>query len=152
MNQTVKDLIKELLERDESELLTKAARQLERQEVRIDTLERCLENSYDKLREVRVEKFKRFNEDEYWIFQDDGEDYIDSLMCPVVMSASKLRELIAVREQVVELTRQRDEILQTIYSAAIGEVALGMHTTSEELAEHAYSITRISEADLRGEE
>jgi len=152
MNQTVKDLIKELLERDESELLTKAARQLERQEVRIDTLERCLENSYDKLREVRVEKFKRFNDEEYWIFQDDEEDYIDSLICPVVMSASKLRELLAVREQVAELTRQRDEILRTIYSAAIGEVALGMRTTSEELAEHVYNITCISEADLRGEE
>lgn len=41
-----------------------------------------------------LEKFKRFNNEECWIFQDDDEDHLESLVCPVVISASKLSELI----------------------------------------------------------
>lgn len=40
------------------------------------------------------EKFKRFNNEECWIFQDNDEDHLKSLVCPVVISASKLSELI----------------------------------------------------------
>lgn len=45
--------------------------------------------------ELRGQKFKRFNDQEYWIYQGDGEDYPESLVCPVVMSAEQLREMLA---------------------------------------------------------
>jgi len=54
----------------------------------------------DELREI---KFQRFHDDECWIFSDDGEDYPESLACPVVMSAEKLRELLSYRDRIAEL-------------------------------------------------
>lgn len=50
-------------------------------------------------RELRRTRLKNFNKEEYWIFMDDGEDYPESLVCPVTMSASKLRELLKCREE-----------------------------------------------------
>ncbi|QDP55930.1 MAG: hypothetical protein GOVbin8609_62 [Prokaryotic dsDNA virus sp.] len=50
-------------------------------------------------RELRRTRLKDFNNEEYWIFLDDGEDYIESLVCPITMSASKLRELVNYRNQ-----------------------------------------------------
>lgn len=44
------------------------------------------------------EIFKTFGNDECWIFQDDGNDYPESLSCPVVMAPEKLRELLAFRD------------------------------------------------------
>lgn len=42
---------------------------------------------------LRTERFRRFNNDECWIYQGDGEDHLESLTCPVVISAEKLIEL-----------------------------------------------------------
>lgn len=49
--------------------------------------------------ELRDKTFARFNEEECWIFQDDGEDYPDSLVCPVVISAEQLRDFLEHRER-----------------------------------------------------
>tara|TARA_R110000822_G_scaffold58228_5_gene145758 strand:+ start:1798 stop:2286 length:489 start_codon:yes stop_codon:yes gene_type:complete len=40
--------------------------------------------------ELRILKFKRFNEEECWLYRGDGEDYLDSLVCPVVISPERL--------------------------------------------------------------
>lgn len=44
--------------------------------------------------ELRVLKFKKFNEEEYWLYQGDGNDYLESLVCPVVISPEKLIDII----------------------------------------------------------
>jgi hypothetical protein len=44
--------------------------------------------------ELKKLTFRFYNDEEYWIFQDDGEDYADSLVCPVVMSADQFRRLL----------------------------------------------------------
>jgi len=38
-------------------------------------------------------QFARFADGECWIYQGDGYDYLESLTCPVVISAEKLIEL-----------------------------------------------------------
>lgn len=43
--------------------------------------------------DLKIEKFRRFNEEECWIYQEDGDNYLESLVCPVVISAKKLIEL-----------------------------------------------------------
>jgi hypothetical protein len=42
---------------------------------------------------LRTERFRNFNNDECWVYQGDGEDHLESLVCPVVISAQKLIEL-----------------------------------------------------------
>ena len=44
--------------------------------------------------ELRRVTFREYNEEEFWIFQDDGEDYSESIVCPVVMSAKQFRRLM----------------------------------------------------------
>lgn len=44
--------------------------------------------------ELRVLKFKKFNEEECWLYQGDGNDYLESLVCPVVISPEKLIDII----------------------------------------------------------
>ncbi|WP_111639961.1 hypothetical protein [Marinomonas shanghaiensis] len=39
-------------------------------------------------------QFRRFNDEECWIWQGDGSDHLESLVCPVVISASDLMALI----------------------------------------------------------
>jgi hypothetical protein len=47
---------------------------------------------------LKPNEFARFREDECWIYQGDGTDYPESLVCPVVMTAQQLRELLAKSE------------------------------------------------------
>lgn len=44
--------------------------------------------------ELRVLKFKKFNEEECWLYQGNGNDYLESLVCPVVISPEKLIDII----------------------------------------------------------
>ncbi|TVU79900.1 hypothetical protein FQP85_22170 [Pseudoalteromonas neustonica] len=44
--------------------------------------------------ELRILKFKKFNEEECWLYQGDGNDYLESLVCPVVISPEKLIDII----------------------------------------------------------
>ncbi len=53
----------------------------------------------DKITELSRQRFRHYNEEEYIIFMDDGDDFPDSMMCPVVMSADKFRELFYAREK-----------------------------------------------------
>jgi hypothetical protein len=43
---------------------------------------------------LRIQKFARFNNEDCWIYQGFGDDHLESLVCPVVISAPALIELI----------------------------------------------------------
>lgn len=76
------------------ELLQTQQEQIEKLQRILKTQSRVLENTYDEMMDLKVTKFKRFNEDECWIYQGDGEDNLESLVCPVVICPKKLIELI----------------------------------------------------------
>ena len=42
---------------------------------------------------IKNHRFANFANEECWIYQGDGSDHLESLTCPVVISASKLIEL-----------------------------------------------------------
>lgn len=49
--------------------------------------------------ELREKKFARFNGEDCWIFQGDGEDHLESLVCPVVISAHQLSSMFATKAE-----------------------------------------------------
>jgi hypothetical protein len=62
--------------------------------------------AYSKLQEenvrLRSEKFKRFNNEECWIYDETGDNHLESLVCPVVISASTLSELLKRKSECVK--------------------------------------------------
>jgi len=40
---------------------------------------------------------------DYWIWQDDGEDHLESLTCPVLIEAQDLRDLTLTPDEAKEL-------------------------------------------------
>lgn len=44
--------------------------------------------------ELRLLKFARFNNEDCWLYQGDDNDHLESLVCPVVISAPKLIEIL----------------------------------------------------------
>lgn len=44
--------------------------------------------------------------DDFWMWQADGEDHLESLTCPVIITAQDLREITAVLAAGRELVRQ----------------------------------------------
>ena len=72
----------------------KMEEQVDKLQRALDTQSRILETTYNEMMDLKVINFKRFNEDECWIYQGDGEDYLESLVCPVVICPKKLIELI----------------------------------------------------------
>lgn len=73
----VTDMLKDLERK--TLLLVDSYKEIERQAIEISILKRS--------------KFSRFNNDECWIY-DGQDDKLDSLVCPVVISASDLRKII----------------------------------------------------------
>ena len=61
---------------------------------RIDFLYKRIETLLTRIETLKEQRFVRFANDECWIYQGDGHDYLESLVCPVVISAKKLMELI----------------------------------------------------------
>jgi len=51
------------------------------------------------VRELNLKQFRWFNDDECWIWQGDGSDHLESLICPVVISARDLQPLIKMRDE-----------------------------------------------------
>jgi predicted phosphoribosyltransferase len=72
---------------------------LEKETVRKQCAFRHEERLEEENRELRRQRFRTYNDEEYIIFFDDGEDYPESMVAPVVMSADKFRELLYAREQ-----------------------------------------------------
>lgn len=60
----------------------------------------------DHIKELQTEvlrlkdiKLVHFNNDECWLWEGDGYDFPESLVCPVVMSADTLRALLNKRDE-----------------------------------------------------
>jgi len=72
---------------------------------------KSLEAEVAKLRSI---KFKRFSNQDYWIYQGDGSDHLESLVCPVVMSAQQVAEFEKAQNRVGELERDRETVLNIV--------------------------------------
>ncbi len=59
----------------------------------------------EKIDRLTVEKFRRFNNAECWIYQRNGENHLDTLKCPVVISPE---ELLSMQAEIKCLTAERD--------------------------------------------
>jgi len=54
-----------------------------------------VDEHFAKIKEkLERQQFARFNAQECWIYQGDGNDNLESLVCPVVISAPELMALI----------------------------------------------------------
>ena len=58
-----------------------------------DSLARQYGNLSTDYHNLKVKSFKSFNDDECWIYQGDESDNLESLICPVVISAKDLIQL-----------------------------------------------------------
>lgn len=45
-------------------------------------------------KELKRKKFWSYDVEDYWIWQSDGDNYLDSLVCPVVISVEDLKEIM----------------------------------------------------------
>lgn len=66
-----------------------------------DMLRRKLEASYRReerlegiVRDLERKKFRRFGEEDCWMWGGDGYDHLESLVCPVVIAPSDLLDII----------------------------------------------------------
>lgn len=115
-------------------------RQLEKETVRKESAFEQTRMLEEKNRELRQRVFAWFNQYECWIFQDDGHDYPESLVCPVVMSAEKLREFMSIRNERNELTAQVERLREQITPAVRLMRATGECSGWHEKAEHIEKI------------
>ena len=74
-------------------------RKVEAERFKKEEFIRWVDSLIEEQKELREQRFRTFGNEEYLIFFDDGEDYPDSMVAPVVMSADKFRELYYAREQ-----------------------------------------------------
>lgn len=71
----------------------------EKERLRKEYAYRMEEQLIQENKHLKRQRFRTYNDEEYIIFFDDGEDYPDSMVAPVVMSADKFRELYYAREE-----------------------------------------------------
>jgi len=69
----------------------------------------------EEIGQLAVEKFRRFNGAECWIYQQNGENHLDRLKCPVVISPE---ELLSMQAELKCLTAERNAAAA---SAALSE-------------------------------
>lgn len=82
---------------------------------RAEAAERDLKNAENRVdawkeqvNEMRETQFRRFNNEECWIYHGDGEDYPESLICPVVISAEQLRAFLVAEKRIAEVEQERE--------------------------------------------
>lgn len=63
----------------------------------------------------------------------------------LALSLNQCRELA---EYVSTIHEHRERLLSIIYNSAVGECAMGIHTSCEELARMAYEITGTNAAEI----
>lgn len=61
---------------------------------RLNSAMRMTQFNLRDLDELRAKKFARFKNEECWIYQGDGQDHLESLVCPVVIDAKILLKLL----------------------------------------------------------
>lgn len=59
-----------------------------------DAMIREIEDLAKENAHLRATRFKSFSDKEYWVYQGDGTDYLESLVVPVVISAAQLLDII----------------------------------------------------------
>lgn len=82
-----------------NERVRELERKVESEKFKKEEFVRWVDRLIEEQKELREQRFRAFGDDEYLIFFDDGEDYPESMVAPVVMSADKFRELYYAREQ-----------------------------------------------------
>lgn len=86
--------------------LEDAERTISRQQTAIDGQVSEINTLKDDRNSLLAKKFSKFNGEECWIWQGDGEDHLESLVCPVVIAPTDLMamqaELAATRQQLAE--------------------------------------------------
>lgn len=82
-----------------------AERELKNSEVRIDAWKKEID-------EMRETQFRRFNNEECWIYQGNGEDYPESLICPVVISAEQLLTFLAAERERDDMKANIDHLMK----------------------------------------
>lgn len=73
--------------------IAKLKRQLATMTITRDSLVLDLKQDAKTIAELRAKKLRLFGGEECWIYDEDGDNHLDSLVCPVVISAKKLIEL-----------------------------------------------------------
>lgn len=64
------------------------------QDYHVSSLVDDIRHKDNEIAELRARKFARFNNEDCWLYQGDGEDHLESLTCPVVISAADLQQLL----------------------------------------------------------
>lgn len=86
------------LEQECDELKDEVAKLTRRNDLIIEEAER---ESRDN-RRLRIDRFKRFNEEDCWIYGGDGHDNLETLICPVVLQPQQLLEILQERDELKE--------------------------------------------------
>ncbi len=88
-------------------------------EQKLEAAEQALKSAEDRVDayklhvdEMRETQFRRFNNEECWIYQGDGEDYPESLICPVVISAEQLRTFLAAERERDDMKANIDHLMK----------------------------------------
>lgn len=73
--------------------LAASAQEVERLTGALTEANRIVERQQAEILELKAKKFARFNNDECWIYQGDGDDHLESLVCPVVIAPHVLLDM-----------------------------------------------------------
>jgi len=72
--------------------------------------------------QLKAEKFRRFGNQDCWMYQGDGEDHLETLVCPVVIAPHKLIEIESQNQQLRELAREWCEAFETSNVKAVPDL------------------------------
>jgi hypothetical protein len=108
-----------------------------------------IKNLESEVEQLRAIKFKRFNNEDCWIYQGDGEDHLESLVCPVVVSPQKMIELETARHSlagqiefsagVIDQLRDKNAELEGLLQTHIMRI--------QELQEHNERLVAFAEGE-----
>lgn len=78
--------------------LAEAQRIVERQRSALEEMVKELRSAESRNQALQAKTFARFNNEDCWIYLGDDTDDLDSLVCPVVISAKRLSDILAEHE------------------------------------------------------
>lgn len=121
-------------ETDEPVIVSLAAEEIERLRGEVEKLTRRngliieeAEREGQHNRQLRIERFRQFGNEDCWIYGGDDHDNLETLVCPVVMSPQHLIEILQERDQLIayqaELVRELTSCQSVLHMLAhAGEV------------------------------
>jgi hypothetical protein len=92
----------------------KLVRELEKETTRKECSYRVQKRLEEDNQELRQQRFRTYNDEEYIIFFDDGDDHPESMSAPVVMSADKFRELFNTRAQLEKANEENVKLKRIV--------------------------------------